>query len=157
MKKISSILFLATLLSFVACKETAKTEAAAAEVATEVAAGTEAAAGAVVDQTAQTVAQTVPTTADATTTATTATPADGAVAPAKPTGPITKIEFVESTFDFGTVKESLLSSVTQKEVADVLYLIGRENQSLQVKQEKSKLNLIQRIKVQKKEVHKLKK
>ncbi len=101
MKKISSMLFLATMLSFVACKENAKTGESGDVTAT----GTE------------TVATAAPSSEPAMApagdmSASAATPASGntpdaaaTVDAAKPTGPITKIEFMETTYDFGTVKD----------------------------------------------------
>ncbi len=101
MKKISSILFLAMLISFVSCKDAAKTGETAETTTTgteTVATGTPA-----IDPTAAPAG-------DMSTTTTTAAPgatADAAatVDAAKPTGPITKIEFLETTYDFGTVKD----------------------------------------------------
>jgi Protein of unknown function (DUF1573) len=103
MKKISSILFLATMISFVACKDAAKTGEAAGETA---ATGTETVATGTPSTDV-----TVPAGDITATTTTTPAPAVGTpdaaatVDAAKPTGPITKIEILETTYDFGTVKD----------------------------------------------------
>lgn len=99
MKKISSILFLATIISFVACKNSSTTEQASEAVASEQTTTT--------PEATPTVANEVPVATEPSITPTTpeagAVPADAATA--KPTGPITKIEFTETTYDFGTVKD----------------------------------------------------
>lgn len=99
MKKFSSILFFASLLAFVACKDSKTTEETKdAATTTETAPAPE------------TTATAAPADPAATPTAT----LDPAAAPAPdksdakaaaPTGPITSIQFEETTYNFGTVKD----------------------------------------------------
>ena len=98
MKKFSSILFFASLLAFVACKDSKTTEE------TKDAAATTEATTAAPEATA--------TTAPAEPTATPTATLDPAAAPpqsdakaAAPSGPITSVQFEETTYNFGTVKD----------------------------------------------------
>lgn len=99
MKKFSSILFFASLLAFVACKDSKTTEETKDAAAT-----TETAPA----------PETTATTAPADPAATPTANLDPAAAPAPdksdakaaaPTGPITSIQFEETTYNFGTVKD----------------------------------------------------
>ena len=100
MKKFSSILFFASLLAFVACKdnktteETQETPAATTEATSETPEAMQAPAA---DPNAAVPTATLdPAAANA--------PSD-AKAAAAPTGPITSIQFDETTYDYGTVKD----------------------------------------------------
>ncbi len=100
MKKFSSILFFASLLAFVACKdnktteETQETPAATTEATSETPEAMQAPAA---DPNAAVPTATLdPAAANA--------PSD-AKAAAVPTGPITSIQFDETTYDYGTVKD----------------------------------------------------
>ena len=93
MKKISSMLLFAAMISFVACKDSKVAEAPAEGAAT-----TE----------ATTATPTAPATTDVNASTPTANLDPAATTDAKaavPTGPITTIEFAETTFDYGTVKD----------------------------------------------------
>jgi hypothetical protein len=110
MRKISSLLFLAILISFVSCKDSKTAETSTTEpTSTEApAAATDVTAPATTDATATTApaTTTVPTTASSTPAS--ATPAgapSGEPSVAVPTGPITTIEFPETTYDYGTVED----------------------------------------------------
>lgn len=98
MKKFSSILFFASLIAFVACKDNKTTEetketAAATEATTGT---TEAMPAPAADPNATPTATLDPAAANPTTETKT---------PAAPTGPITSIQFDETTYDYGTVKD----------------------------------------------------
>lgn len=94
MKKLNLILFAATL-SFAACKDSKDAAATDATAATETTAPVTEVAAPSTETTA-----TVPTTGDATT-----TPQVNEPTTPVPTGPITSIQFDETVFDYGTVKD----------------------------------------------------
>jgi hypothetical protein len=101
MKKLNLILF-AAMLSFTACKDSkvsdeSKESLATTETSTNVATPVSEVAAPATDATA--------TTATGQTATTTATPNEPTAVPAVPTGPITTIQFDETTFDYGTVKD----------------------------------------------------
>lgn len=99
MKKFSSILFFASLIAFVACKDNKATEETKETPATtEATTGTsEAMPAPAADPNAAVPTATLdPAAANA--------PADAKAATA-PTGPITSIQFDETTYDYGTVKD----------------------------------------------------